>query len=132
MKIEERFMLGLRQTSGFDIRVAAMELELSISSEWMSRVHELQQAGIIEFDGTILKLTPRGRLVASSATEELIWASPRELLNIFQADDVGCHIITVTDSVLTKLQSVGKDLNDFSLETVQMFYNDAAKSGFTL
>jgi oxygen-independent coproporphyrinogen-3 oxidase len=85
MKIEERFMLGLRQTSGFDIRVAAMELELSFSSEWMSRVQELQQAGIIKFDGTILKLTPRGRLVASSVTEELIWASPSSQSSIFEA-----------------------------------------------
>jgi transaldolase len=63
---------------------------------------------------------------------ELIWASPRELLNIFQADDVGCHIITVTDGLLGKLQSVGKDLGDYSLETVAMFYNDAASSGFQL
>jgi len=63
---------------------------------------------------------------------QLIWASPRELLNIFQADAIGCHIITVTDGVLSKLESVGKDLNDFSLETVQMFYDDATKSGFTL
>lgn len=72
------------------------------------------------------------KILAPHPTIELIWASPRELLNIFQADDVGCHIITVTDSVLSKLKTVGKDLGDFSLETVQMFYNDAAKSGFTL
>jgi oxygen-independent coproporphyrinogen-3 oxidase len=85
MKIEERFMLGLRQTAGFDVRVAAIELELSFSPEWMSRVHELQQAGMIEFDGTILKLTPRGRLVASSVTEELIWASPASQSSIFEA-----------------------------------------------
>jgi len=77
-------------------------------------------------------MTESVRLLASHPAIELIWASPRELLNIFQADDIGCHIITVTDGVLSKLQSVGKDLNDFSLETVQMFYNDAAKSGFTL
>jgi transaldolase len=63
---------------------------------------------------------------------ELLWASPRELLNIFQANDVGCHIITATDSVLGKLKVVGKDLDDYSLETVQMFYNDAAHSGYTL
>jgi len=72
------------------------------------------------------------KLLSQHPAIELIWASPRELLNIFQADEIGCHIITVTDGVLSKLQSVGKDLNDFSLETVQMFYNDAAKSGFTL
>jgi transaldolase len=72
------------------------------------------------------------KLLSAHSNIELIWASPRELLNIFQADDIGCHIITVTDSVLSKLQTVGKDLDDYSLETVQMFYNDAAKSGYTL
>lgn len=63
---------------------------------------------------------------------ELIWASPRELLNIFQADQIGCHIITVTNDILKKLNTVGKDLNEFSLETVKMFYDDATKAGFKL
>ncbi len=63
---------------------------------------------------------------------ELIWASPRELLNIFQADAVGCHIITVTNDVLKKLALVGKDLHEFSLETVQMFYRDAQQAGYRL
>lgn len=63
---------------------------------------------------------------------ELIWASPRELLNIFQADDIGCHIITVTNDVLGKLSLVGKDLNDYSLETVAMFYRDARAAGFSI
>jgi transaldolase len=63
---------------------------------------------------------------------ELIWASPRELLNIFQADAIGCHIITVTNDILQKLSLVGKDLDDYSLDTVKMFHDDAVKSGFTL
>lgn len=63
---------------------------------------------------------------------ELIWASPRELLNIFQADAIGCHIITVTNDVLKKLNIVGKDLDDFSLDTVKMFHNDAQKAGYQL
>lgn len=63
---------------------------------------------------------------------ELIWASPRELLNVFQADDIGCQIITVTNDIIKKLSMVGKDLQEFSLETVQMFRNDAVKAGFTL
>jgi transaldolase len=63
---------------------------------------------------------------------ELIWASPRELLNIFQADEMGCHIITVTNDILKKLFLVGKNLNEFSLETVKMFYEDAVNAGFTL
>lgn len=64
--------------------------------------------------------------------QELIWASPRELLNIFQADDIGCHIITVTNDILKKLSMVGKDLAQFSLETVQMFRDDAMNAGFAL
>jgi transaldolase len=63
---------------------------------------------------------------------ELIWASPRELLNIFQADAVGCHIITATNDILGKLPLVGKDLHDYSLETVKMFREDALKAGYTL
>ncbi len=63
---------------------------------------------------------------------ELIWASPRELLNIFQADEIGCHIITVTNDILKKLELVGKSLEDYSLDTVKMFRNDAMTAGFTL
>jgi len=63
---------------------------------------------------------------------ELIWASPRELLNIFQADEIGCHVITVTNGILEKLPLVGSDLNDFSLDTVKMFHSDARAAGFTL
>jgi len=63
---------------------------------------------------------------------ELIWASPRELLNVFQADAVGCHVITATDDVLKKLDNVGKDLDAFSLETVHMFWQDAEKAGYTI
>ena len=71
-------------------------------------------------------------LVRPTPNIELIWASPRELLNIFQADEVGCHIITATDSVLGKLGLVGKNLDDYSLETVVMFHTDAARSGYDL
>jgi len=63
---------------------------------------------------------------------ELIWASPRELLNVFQADQIGCHIITVSNDILKKLDLVGKGLSEFSLDTVRMFYNDARRSGFNL
>ncbi len=63
---------------------------------------------------------------------ELLWASTREMLNLFQADATGCHIITVTNDILKKLDNVGKDARLFALETVKMFYNDAQKAGFTL
>lgn len=63
---------------------------------------------------------------------ELIWASPREILNVVQADQVGCHIITVTHDLLKKLPLLGHDLDQYSLETVQMFHRDAITAGFTL
>ena len=63
---------------------------------------------------------------------ELIWASPRELLNIVQANQIGCDIITVTSDILQKIDLLGRDLGEFSLDTVKMFYSDARKSGFTL
>ena len=63
---------------------------------------------------------------------ELLWASPRELLNIVQAAEIGCDIITVTNDVLAKLPTIGKDLATFSLETVQMFHRDATAAGFQL
>ncbi len=63
---------------------------------------------------------------------ELIWASPRELLNVFQAHDIGCHIITVTNDILKKLSLRDKDLSDYSLETVKMFHDDAQAAGFSI
>jgi transaldolase len=63
---------------------------------------------------------------------ELIWASPRELLNVFQAHDIGCHIITATSDILKRLALVAKDLHAYSLETVKMFHDDAQKAGFRL
>jgi transaldolase len=72
---------------------------------------------------SILKARPKA---------ELIWASPRELLNIFQADDIGCHIITVTNDIINKLSLVEKDLEAYSLETVEMFRRDALAAGFTI
>jgi transaldolase len=71
----------------------------------------------------ILKIAPAA---------ELIWASPRELLNIFQADEIGCHVITVTNDILKKLSLVGYDLNEYSLDTVKMFHRDAVDAGFKL
>jgi transaldolase len=63
---------------------------------------------------------------------ELLWASPRELLNIVQADAIGCHIITVTHDLLKKLPILGRDLADYSLDTVRMFHRDAQAAGFAL
>jgi transaldolase len=64
--------------------------------------------------------------------QELIWASPREVLNVVQASDVGCHVITVTNDILAKLPGLGKDLDQYSLETVRMFRDDAVAAGFSI
>ena len=77
-------------------------------------------------------MTAAVAMVSVDPNIELIWASPRELLNVFQADEIGCHIITVTGDILQKMNLVGKSLSDYSLETVQMFYNDAVKSNFVI
>jgi transaldolase len=71
----------------------------------------------------ILKALPQAKL---------LWASPRELLNLVQADQIGCHVITVTPDILKKLPLLGKDLSQYSLETVRMFYDDAQRAGFSL
>ncbi len=72
------------------------------------------------------------RLLEMRPNIELIWSSPREVLNILQADAIGCHIITVTNDLLQKLNLLGKDLAEFSLDTVKMFRNDALKAGYVL
>ena len=72
------------------------------------------------------------QIMKNQPLSELIWASPRELLNIFQAHDIGCHIITVTADILKKLNIIGYDLEEYSLDTVKMFYNDAVVAGFKL
>jgi transaldolase len=71
-------------------------------------------------------------LIGDSRTIELIWASPRELYNVVQADQIGCHIITATNDILRKLPTLGKDLTQFSLETVKMFYDDATAAGYSV
>jgi transaldolase len=71
-------------------------------------------------------------IMVDAPRSELIWASPREVLNVVQADAVGCHVITVTHDLIKKLDSLGKDLDQFSLETVQMFHRDAVAAGFKL
>ena len=72
------------------------------------------------------------QVLASNKNAEVIWASPRELLNVFQANEIGCHIITATNDILTKLKLLGKDLTEYSLETVEMFHNDAVSAGYSI
>jgi transaldolase len=77
-------------------------------------------------------ITESLKIISDNQKCQLIWASPRELLNIFQANQIGCHIITATDEILNKLKLVGKDLDEYSLETVKMFREDALKAGYEL
>jgi transaldolase len=72
------------------------------------------------------------KIMRARPRAELLWASPRELLNIVQADEVGCHIITATNDVLAKLSLLGKDHEQYSLETVEMFHRDAVAAGYTI
>ena len=72
------------------------------------------------------------KIMRAKPKAELIWASPRELLNIFHAESIGCHIITATNDILKKLSLVAKDLEAYSLETVEMFYKDARAAGYTI
>jgi len=72
------------------------------------------------------------KILKSNPKAELLWASTRELLNLIQAESCGCHIITITNDILKKVPLVGKDLNQLSLETVQMFYTDAQSAGYRI
>jgi transaldolase len=72
------------------------------------------------------------KILSSNSGCELIWASPRELLNVIQANEIGCHVITATSDILAKLHLIDYDLNLYSLDTVKMFYNDAQKAGYSI
>lgn len=72
------------------------------------------------------------RITSTKPLAEVIWSSPRELINIFHADSIGCQVITVTNGILNKLSLIGHDLDEYSLDTVKMFYNDASAAGYTL
>ena len=97
----------------------------AIVSVFAGRIADTGRAPIPVMQACLAKLKDRPKA-------ELLWASPRELLNIFEADAIGCHIITVSHDVLGKIGLVGKDLNEYSLETVKMFYNDATASKFQI
>jgi transaldolase len=90
-------------------------------------------AGRIADTGTdpVPLVTDAVRILQKYPNIELIWASPREILNIYHAEDVGCHIITVTNDLLKKLPLIGYDLAEYSLDTVKMFYDDGRKAGYS-
>ena len=96
-----------------------------------NKARERLEAGEVAA-GCGLRMARTVDIAKAKPKSELLWASPRELLNIFQADDVGCHIITVTNDILKKLGLAGKDQTEYSLETVQMFYRDATAAGYDI
>ena len=71
-------------------------------------------------------------VIKSKPKTELLWASPREVLNLLQADEIGCHIITITNDLLQKTKLIGKSLEEYSKETVEMFFNDASEAGYKI
>jgi transaldolase len=131
----------IRRLSGQGIRVNATAL---LSLEQVQRSAQALKDGAPSYISVFAgRVADTGRdpvplmksaleLMAANRNSQLVWASPRELLNIFQADAIGCHIVTVTSDILKKIPLIGKDLNELSLETVRMFYDDAARSGYRL
>jgi transaldolase len=129
-------------------RLAAEGVKLNITA--LTTFHQVEQvvdwvaegppAFISVFAGRIADTGRDPVPIMASAVEalrphpnlELIWASPREVLNLFQADEVGCHIITVVHEILAKLDNLGRELDEFSLETVRMFFRDGQAAGYTL
>ena len=105
-----------------------LEILQQYQAKWPSGKLTIRSGPQKGFSQNFLSLACDPKIKAS----ELIWASPRELLNIFQADDIGCHVITVTNDILKKLSLVGYDLDQYSLDTVKMFYKDAVDAGFKL
>lgn len=123
IKLNVTALLTLRQVR--DVRDALAGGPPSCISVFAGRIADTGRDPVPVMAAALELLRPYSQV-------ELIWASPRELLNVFQADALGCHIITATSDILSKLPLVGKDLAAHSLDTVKMFFDDARASGFSL
>lgn len=131
-------LCGELASSGFQVNVTAVMTLEQVEEICLWRPDHVP--GFISlFAGRIadagvdpLPIVRHASAMAEDVGAELIWASPREVLNVVQADRSGCHAITLTEGLIDKLPLLGKDLGDYSLETVQMFYNDARKAGYRL
>lgn len=131
----------VRRLAGEGVKVNVTALFTLAQVEAISEaIGDVEEAYISVFAGRIADAgidpipTMRRSLEIMSAHkgQALIWASPREILNLVQANEIGCHVITVTNDILAKLGNIGKDLEEFSLDTVKMFYNDATSAGFAV
>ncbi len=124
---------------GIKVNITAVTL-LSQVQEMMDALEEGISSYISVFAGRVADtgcdplplMKDALKLVQEKSSIELLWASPRELFNVIQADQIGCHIITATSDVLAKLDLIGKDLKDYSLDTVKMFYQDACSAGYNI
>lgn len=132
-------LIAKLSSEGIPLNVTAI-LTLDQVKEVGNALHANTKAVVSVFAGRIADtgrdpmplMRESAKILQSKPKAELLWASSRELLNIFHANETGCHIITVTYDMLKKLNLVGKDLADYSLETVEMFYRDAKSAGFTI
>ena len=109
-----------------DVSIVLQDYSPSIISVFGGRI-----ADTLRNPENIMKMT-KYAIRTYSNNQELLWASPREILNVLQAEQMGVDIITLTNDLIKKLTLIGKNLDEYSLETVQLFYNDALKSGYTL
>jgi transaldolase len=123
VKLNVTALMTLEQVR--EVSVALAEAPASYVSVFAGRIADTGVDPIPVMSAAVELLRPYPNL-------ELIWASPRELLNVFQADALGCHIITATNDILKKLSLIGKSLDQYSLETVKMFYDDASQAGYKL
>jgi transaldolase len=116
--------------SGVKVNVTALLTVAQV--EEVARVLEPTVPSFVSLFAGRIADTGRDPLPYVQASPKLIWASPREILNVFQASDVGCDVITLTSDVLAKLELIGKDLDRYSLETVGMFFHDARVAGYEI
>jgi len=123
LKLNVTAILTVKQVA--DVTAALSSKTPAIISIFAGRIADTGQSPIPIMRDALKIIKPKPNI-------ELLWASTRELLNIFQAETVGCHIITVTPDILKKIPGIGKDLTQLSLETVQMFYNDAKSAGYKI
>jgi transaldolase len=132
-------LISLLSKEGFSLNVTAL-LTLDQVETVAAAVSPSSRTIVSVFAGRIADtgidpvpvMTEAARKLASLPKAELLWASPREVLNIAQADACGCHIITATPDIISKLPLFGKDLDKYSLETVKMFHDDARAAGFKI
>jgi len=134
-----KLLIGRLAKQGVHVNVTAVMTHTQIKDA-ISEIPENQSVIISVFAGRIADTgvdpVPHMKhsleILSSKPLAQLLWASPRELLNIFQANEIGCHVITATNDLLNKLNLVGKNLDEYSLDTVKMFFNDAKKAGYNV